>query len=173
MNNLRECESSSSVSNPFNFKRKHTIMVQYWIFVSFPYSDYNKGTILEMAENLTRFTKWRIGKRTANRGQLAKDDKVLLYQAGEEGKKFVGTATLFSNLQISSEEISDWVAIGNIEFWKKIIPIATLLCQLSFIKNKNKWGLYFKGGIIKISEEDYNTVISKAKKEKQKHIQKQ
>jgi hypothetical protein len=135
-----------------------------WIFVSIPYSDYNKGTILEMAKNLKQSAKWRIGKRTGSRTQLAKGDKVLFYQAGEGGKKFVGTATILSDLQISNEEIFDLITIGDIEFWRKAVPARNILGKLSFIKNKNKWGVYFKGGIIKISEEDYNTILNKSKK---------
>jgi len=137
-------------------------MTQYWIFVSVPFSDFNRGTIFDMIEKIKMSRRWPIGKKTFHKKELSKGDRILFYQAGEEGKKFVGSGELFSNLHVDEENILDFVAVGNIKLWQRHIPIRELLDSLSFIKDKKHWGLYLQGGVIKISEGDYNTILKEA-----------
>jgi predicted RNA-binding protein len=44
------------------------------------------------------------------------------------------------------------------------VNAAKVIPHLSFIQNKDKWGLYFLTGIRAISEEDYKTLITAIKK---------
>jgi len=44
------------------------------------------------------------------------------------------------------------------------IKIKEILEDLAFIKNKNKWGVYFRPGLIEIKKEEYEIIIGKMKK---------
>ncbi len=51
---------------------------------------------------------------------------------------------------------------GNVEFVQGIeTPIRPLIDQLSFIKDKRRWGYMFRVGLFKIPQEDF-AVISRA-----------
>jgi hypothetical protein len=138
-------------------------MDRHWIFVSFPYSDFNAGTISEIINKILRSGKWPIGKYTVYRKQLSKGDRTLFYQAGNEGRKFVGSGELFSGLQQDDKGTSFHVIVGNLELWDSPVPMSEVLDKLSFIKDKSHWGLYLQGGVIRVSEEDYRTVVRRAK----------
>jgi predicted RNA-binding protein len=150
------------------FSREMLSMENCWIFVSYPYSEFNAGTISEMEQELRKNSKWPIGKRTPHRKQLCAGDKVIFYQAGEEGKKFVGCGELFSNLQFDENQKFDFVSIANIELFGKPIPINKLLETLSFIHNERCYGHHFQGGIVKIPEEDYRLIMRRAHQSKAK-----
>ena len=141
-------------------------MTQHWIFVLLPFSDFNRGDIPETLKRVKDLGKWPIGKSTLHRKQLSKGDKVLFYQAGEEGKKFIGSGELLSNLVHEKQIFSDYVEMGDVNFWAKSVPIAGLIDDLSFIKNKRNWGLHFQGGIIRVSENDYQFILKKGKSRK-------
>jgi len=140
-----------------------TGMVRYWIFVSLPYSDFNRGTISETINKIKESGKWRIGKNTLYRNQLSKGDKVLLYEAGDEGKKFVGSAELLSGLEFDERSIFCHVAIGQIELWTNPVPIRDVLDSLSFIKNKSYYGFYLRGGIVRLSKDNFEVILTKAR----------
>lgn len=52
--------------------------------------------------------------------------------------------------QISTSFISD-----------KVLPAASVVDDLTFVKNKNKWGVFFRSGIRKIPLDDYSLIIKK------------
>jgi len=138
-------------------------MIHYWIFVSVPFTDFNVGTVYEMQKKIEATQKWSIGKQTPSRLKLSEGDRILFYQGGEEGRKVVASAELASSLQ-QSEDAGSFVKIRNFEVWKKPVDIRTLIDKLSFIKNKQHWGPYFQGGIVKITEADYNNIMRKSGK---------
>jgi len=139
-------------------------MVNYWIFVSVPYTDFNTGDFLKIYRKIKVSKKWSIGKKTPNRKKLSKNDEILFYQGGERGGKFVGSAELVSGLIQQDNGMFDFVILKNIEFWKKPVEIRPILRKLSFIKDKKHWGVYFQGGIIRISEKDYEEILKRAGK---------
>lgn len=138
--------------------------MNYWIFVSLPYTDFNRGSISEMAEKIRYSGKWAIGRSTVHRNHLSQGDKVLFYQAGRDGMKFVGTGQLLSALQLDTGEIFDHVAVGDLDLWDNPVPVEELLDNLSFVRNKQRWGFYFKGGVIRLAKSDYDCVVQEAKR---------
>jgi hypothetical protein len=56
-----------------------------------------------------------------NRRQDSKKDKVLLFQAGEEGKKFCGSVILFSSLQLRNRASFTEVIMHDINLWRKSV----------------------------------------------------
>ena len=135
--------------------------MNYWIFVSVPFTDYNVGTIYEMLEKIRNSKKWPLGKRTFHRKKLQAGDKVLFYQGGENGRMIVASAELSSALR-HTENLHSFVKINRFRIWSNPIDIRELFNDLSFIKNKKHWSAYFQGGIVKISKEDYNRILRKA-----------
>jgi len=52
------------------------------------------------------------------------------------------------------------VDLADVEAWKTPKPIKDLLPSLNFIKDKKNYGLSLRQGVRKISEKDYNTIVS-------------
>lgn len=121
-----------------------------WIFVM----NANNPEFLERI----RTKRWPIYKRTSNRLQIKKGDKILFYLAGYPRRKIVASAVLSSNLKEDGEEFS--VTLYKIKVWKIQIPIRPLIESLEFIKNKAKWGGYMQGGIVKITDNDFGLLTS-------------
>ena len=139
------------------------IMMQHWIFVLLPFSDFNRGDIAHTLCKAQNTGRWPIGRNTVNRFKILKGDQILFYLAGDGGKKFTGSAALSSNLIIDECNQNEYVQLENIYFWKKPLPIRELIKELTFIKNKEHWGLNFQGGLIRITESDYSLILKKAK----------
>ena len=132
-----------------------------WIFVATAYSDYNAGEIEICLRNMLIEKTWEIGKRTPYRTHLKKEDKALFYETGENNKQFVASAVLNSKY-IPDDELSGHVQLKNISIFKNPIKIKPLLQNFKSIKNIKYWGLFFQGGIAKITENEYQLIISKS-----------
>lgn len=137
-------------------------MGHHWIFVSTPYSEFNSGAIRGIIKASKQPTKWAIGRRTVHRNRIAVGDKVLFYQAGEV-KGFVGMGEIASALQKHKEGFFDFLLVKDIVLWKRPVLVKDILCSLSFIKNKERWGAYFQGGVRMIGTYDYDSIIGKVK----------
>jgi len=124
----------------------------YWIFVH-KYTD-------EVLKKRVEKTEWPIFHNTANRLQIRKGDKIIFYKAGMNGKKFVGTAKLDSDLK-KNEKIDYFVNLTNVEIWERSVNILDLLEELEFIKVKKNWSNYMVGAIRRLEESDFNKILSK------------
>jgi len=117
---------------------------------------------------------WALSERTPHREKLKPGDRVIFYAAGRSQSIFVGSATLASecqNLPLSRrrelESEFDFVLgapygviLKDTSLFVGPVPVVTILRQLSFVGPSRKWGLYFRGGIIKITKKDYELVMS-------------
>jgi hypothetical protein len=128
----------------------------YWIFVFIPFSDYYPSNSEALLKKVEISHKWSIGKRTMHRNTLNCEDLVLFYQGGDEGKIILGCAELTSPLQIFNQDY--FVELKNIEFWANPLSIKKLVRNLSFVRSKD-WGLYFRGGVVKVAEKDYQKIV--------------
>lgn len=133
-------------------------MANNWIFISVPYTDFNRGNINEIANKIKESRMWPIGRKTRFRNLLSKGDNVLFYQGGDEGGKIVGSAVLASGVINNEKDMYDFVSLANLELWKRPVEIRTVREKLSFIKNSKNYGVYFQGGIIKIPEKDFEQI---------------
>jgi hypothetical protein len=141
-------------------------MSAYWIFVFSEFTDFSRGSTDELFSRLGRNPKWCIGPRTANRKRLAKGDKIIFYQTGQDGKKFVGTAILDSALlPRENEDQFDFVFLANILTWKNPVHLAKVASKLSFVQSKEKLHFYFQTGIRAITENDYRLIENYAKRQ--------
>ena len=129
------------------------------------YTDFSLGTAKELFARLEKDGKWYIGPNTPNRMRIQKGDKVVFYQAGEDGRKFVGNATLSTGLQPPEEgDLFSFVIVSEICFWSKPLSIYEVGKKLSFVKHNNPALYYFQIGIRRISEDDYLTIMRYRKK---------
>ncbi len=130
--------------------------VSYWIFTFSEYTDFSIGTADELFRQLEKDGKWQIGRGTQNRKKIKKSDNVILYQAGEGGRRFVGDAILASDIRPPSDkELFDFVLLSHLHIWKKFLPLSTIRKKLSFQKKKNEWQGCFQMAIRNISEQDF------------------
>ena len=124
-----------------------------WIFGS-------KTTPDVFQERITE-KKWPIFKHTPNKMKLRKGDKIVFYKAGKDGRKFLGTASLGS--EIIPDNMDFYVILYDVQIWKKPIEVPTILNELQFIVNKSNWGMYLQGGVSHLPDVDYKLIISKPK----------
>ena len=124
---------------------------------------------------------WDIGNTTPNRSVIQKGDKALLYISGKNAQIFVGEIELNSEVYAPTEKLRRkyftlplvmsseyWVDVAKFSFWDDPIPIRKVLPKLSFVKNKNNFGVYLLGGVTHIPENDYNQVLKSIKTLKHK-----
>lgn len=131
----------------------------------------NKLSGEQIYQRLMKLKAWGIGERTPSRRDLQRGSKVVFYQAGHGGQRFLGTATIASALRKMSEErAAERRAIGiepsaydldltDIETWEEPKPIVDLIQHLEFVTNKEHFGVHFQGGVRRISETDYQTIV--------------
>jgi len=124
--------------------------MNYWIFVI--------SDSFEEFENRVKTKQWPIYDRTLNKDNLAVGDSIIFYKAGSNGQKFLGNATIKTEL----EKKTDFVyALGmeNISVWEKPVIVKEIVSKLDFIENKEHWGSYFQGGVKRVSEEDFSVIL--------------
>lgn len=140
-------------------------MVSFWIFTFLEYTDFSGGKVMGLFNRLKKTGKWYIGPKTQNRKRVQKGDKVVFYQAGKSGRKFVGDGTLSTSLQSAKEnDFFDFVVVSEVRLWSKPLSIYEIGKELSFIKTKNPALYYFQMGIRKIIQEDYLNILHHRKK---------
>lgn len=90
-------------------------------------------------------------------------------RTGSGPRGFVGTARIKKKIY-TENDISDpnqefrkvlfYIEFENFKFFTKSIQIKDHIEKLDFIKNKEKYGLYFQGGVCKIDENSHNYIIN-------------
>ena len=123
--------------------------MSYWIFVMRSHAQKCLSQINEK--------KWILNDNTTNKSNLKKGDQVLFYVAGPHRQKIIANAVISSKLKKNNEELS--VGLYKINIWKNRLLITTLIPNLEFIKNKEKWGIHFQGGVIPITKKDFRLIM--------------
>ena len=143
------------------------IDTNYLILVS---SD-GKKTGLEILRDRINKNRWPIYDKTPQLLNVEAGKNVIFYIAGSGEKKqcFVGTARIKKKIY-TENDISDpnqefrkvlfYIKFENFKFFTKSIQIKDHIEKLDFIKNKEKYGLYFQGGVCKIDENSHNYIIN-------------
>lgn len=134
-------------------------MTQFWIFVITEYTDYWRVSLDEILERIQANKTYPLGHRTPNRARIDSGDKVVFYQSGVKGRKFLGSAEISTVTKNSDQFIFGHVHFSKIRIWQEPVDIYRILNELSFITNKRRWQCYFQGGIRKISRKDYERIL--------------
>ena len=126
---------------------------------------------LSSAQARLKIGRWEIYATTRNRKQLAVNDRLAIYIAGQKTAKqcFVATATI-SEIELAArsrratldEENVEVTLILNAIKEGGFVSIHSLSDRLSFFpKNNKKWGAVLMGGCRLISSDDFS-IIEKA-----------
>ena len=135
-------------------------LAQCWVFVITEYTDYWKVSFDKILERIKTSKAYPLGHRTPNRKRIVSGDKVIFYQSGEGGRKFIVSAVVLSAVKDSFQYVFGYVHFSKIRIWQDPVDIYSILDELSLIKNKRRWQSYFQGGIRKIPRKDYERIIS-------------
>jgi len=143
------------------------IDTDYLILVS---SDGKKPGLEIFKERITK-NRWPIYDKTPQLLNVKTGKKVIFYIAGSGEKKqsFVGTARIKKKINTVNEVLDTnqefrkvlfYIEFENFKFFNKSIQIKDHIENLNFIKNKEKYGLYFQGGVCKIDESSHNYILN-------------
>lgn len=111
---------------------------------------------------------WPLYQGTRLINKISTGDRCLFYIGGgsKVASSFVGTA-MVESVVIAPREweeptscvptklVFKLLKLRDVVLWKPYIPIRPFLDKLSFITNKDRWGLHMMGGARYISNEDY------------------
>tara|TARA_B100000963_G_scaffold10866_1_gene8429 strand:- start:384 stop:839 length:456 start_codon:yes stop_codon:yes gene_type:complete len=142
------------------------IDTDYLILVS---SDGRK-TGLEIFRDRIKKNRWPIYDKTPQLLNVKVGKNVIFYIAGtgENKQSFVGTARIKKRIYSESNMLDPnqefrkvifFIEFENLKLFDKSINIKDHIEKLDFIKNKEKYGLYFQGGVCKIDEVSHNYII--------------
>jgi len=145
---------------------------RYFVFiVNDAQGSHGRMQARQIYDELMSLTGWGIGQRTPYRKDLCQGSRVVFYQAGKGGQRFIGTATIASELRPMSEaRAAERRAVGiepakydldlaDIDIWEETKPVSDMVQRLEFISNKDHYGVHFQGGVKRIGEADYYTII--------------
>ena len=143
------------------------IDTDYLILVS---SD-GKKTGLEIFKDRIKKNRWPIYDKTPQLLNVKTGKNVIFYIAGSGEKKqsFIGTAKIKKKINTENgmsdpnqefRKVLFFIEFENFKFFNKSIQIKDHIEKLNFIKNKEKYGLYFQGGVCKIDKNSHNYIIN-------------
>jgi predicted RNA-binding protein len=139
--------------------------VNYWIFIVT-----DKPSLLAKEIYNTRMNDnfWGLNEGTPNRKNIRKGDKVIFC---EGTRQFLGTATIGSDVFQLTDEQKDEVSHGidfyrasygvkltDVVIWEESKDVKNYLESLSFITDKEKYPVYFQGGVKRITNSEYNSI---------------
>jgi len=142
-----------------------------WIFVANNWTDEGisaREVIIARAGD--RF--WGIPENARHAHSLQRGDLIVWYAAGRNNQILMGTATLAGPLRQVGPDERDPFAHGtqrfraeqgadlqDVDLWETEKPFHRLVPRLRFITNPARWGQYLQGSIIRVSAEDYATMV--------------
>ena len=114
---------------------------------------------------------WPIYHRTMQFRKVKVNTEVIFYLAGtgNSSQNFIAKATVDKIIDpkerknSSSGKVKFFATFKNYKKFKSQINVRENLDDLTFIINKDKYGLSFQGGVTEMDETSYNYLISKSK----------
>ena len=148
---------------------RDNIETNYLIFIS---SD-GKRSGFDIFNERVQENKWPIYNKTPQLRNVKEGKNVVFYiaGAGEKRQSFIGSAKIKSivdnkNTTVDTnqefKQVLFHVEFKELKIFNKDINIKDHIDNLDFIENKEKYGLYFQGGICKIDQISYNYIQNKA-----------
>jgi len=100
-------------------------------------------------------------------GNVKNGDQVICL-AGKGDWKFLALGTATSDYYVDDKQIflKPGIFIDRFDFKATILPkeldLMSILGQLTFVSKIEYWAVYFRSGIVKISEQDWNLISEHA-----------
>jgi predicted RNA-binding protein len=146
---------------------RDNIETNYLIFIA---SDGKKSGI-DIFNDRLKENKWPIYNKTPQLLNVVQGRRVLFYIAGngEKSQCFIASAEIKNIIENNKAEIDPnkefkqvllYVQFENLKIFNTEINVKDHIDNLNFIKNKKHYGLYFQGGICKISEQSYEYITN-------------
>ena len=148
---------------------RDNIETNYLIFIS---SD-GKRSGFDIFNERVQENKWPIYNKTPQLRNVKEGKNVVFYiaGAGEKRQSFIGSAKIKSiidnkNTTVDTnqefKQVLFHVEFKELKIFDKDVNIKDHIDNLDFIENKEKYGLYFQGGIYKIDQISYDYIQNKA-----------
>ena len=148
---------------------RDNIETNYLIFIS---SD-GKRSGFDIFNERVQENKWPIYNKTPQLRNVKEGKNVVFYiaGAGEKRQSFIGSAKIKSiidnkNTTVDTnqefKQVLFHVEFKELKIFDKDVNIRDHIDNLDFIEKKEKYGLYFQGGICKIDQISYNYIQGKA-----------
>jgi len=113
---------------------------------------------------------WGLGARTPFVKKIKTNDRGVFYLAGKSGQRFIAKFTIASNPYPISQRSKDvhpairsWcdylINLKNMKVFKSDVRVDEIKDQLELTKGTFFWRSCFQGGIRKISEKDFNSIV--------------
>ena len=113
-------------------------------------------------------------KGTPRQNEIKHGDMCVFYIAGKNRGRhtFAAQAKVLTNESPSMYTEDDLhmgsatlgaIAFGEVIKYTNPVEIKKILREINFIKNTDRWGVYFQQGIIKITESDFKTITGQRK----------
>ena len=144
----------------------------YYIFITNNAGLETQVSASHIVATLTTNGFWLTYGRAPYRKLYKRGDKVLFYVAGKGARYFAGNAEIAGPLaEASDDEIllandlgldgfNERIPLEAVHFWKEPVPIAPLIENLAFIKDKKNYGLHFRQAAARIGADDYHLILS-------------
>tara|TARA_Y100000294_G_scaffold141801_1_gene135839 strand:- start:438 stop:869 length:432 start_codon:yes stop_codon:yes gene_type:complete len=143
-------------------------MTNYYCLVT---SDSLKESAIDIFNKRIEEKKYPLYPRTPNLNEIKDDDEVVFYiaGAGKERQSFVGQA-IIQKVETPKEflvdpdkdnyEVIKYLWFKKIKIFETSKNIQSIIDKLDFVKNKNNYGAYLMGGVKKLTQRDFNLIIS-------------
>jgi len=143
-------------------------MTNYYCLVT---SDSLKESAIDIFNKRIEEKKYPLDPRTPNLNEIKDDDEVMFYiaGAGKERQSFVGQA-IIQKVETPKEflvdpdkdnyEVIKYLWFKKIKIFETSKNIQSIIDKLDFVKNKNNYGTYLMGGVKKLTQKDFNLIIS-------------
>ena len=143
----------------------------YWIFCVTAHKDLGISDPEDVLKQRFSDQFWGLGEKTPNRRALKAGDKVIFY-LGTPHRAFGASAVLASDsFSLSPQQQQDLshgmdfyrapygVRLSEIDIWDHRCRVEDVLPAISFIENKDNWGVYFQGGVRYLPERDFAVIM--------------
>ena len=148
---------------------RDNIETNYLIFIS---SD-GKRSGFDIFNERVQENKWPIYNKTPQLRNVKEGKNVVFYiaGAGEKRQSFIGCAKIKSiidnkNTTVDTnqefKQVLFYVEFKELKIFDKDVNIRDHIDNLDFIENKEKYGLYFQGGICKIDQQSFEYIHNKS-----------
>lgn len=136
-------------------------------------SDEGKATAPEIAATLLKEGFWAFARQVTAATRLQPGDQVLIYLGGKGRHHFVASARVAAPMQQATDDerrvLTDLglpfmdcvIRLSGIEWFPEPVKIVPLINELSFISNKQHWGLSFRYPIRKLPEDDLKLLLGR------------
>ncbi|MGL4865114.1 MAG: hypothetical protein ACRC4T_18635 [Cetobacterium sp.] len=133
--------------------------------INYPKVKFSAETVVNLLLDKNRWL--LMGKGTPHLYELRTNDHITIYMAGKGRRYFLCCAQIQTSIQevdLSNVEDTEFdlynlfnyfITLKNINFFENKKYMKDLIEDLSFIKDKNNYGLYLRRSIKKINDEDF------------------